>query len=241
MSELAQLWSDLLESAMALDPSAVRLEILASRDDGLRAANYDSAGGRSADVSSHPERMALNPCKDRTESDLGRLESLMASYVAAVGAIAVRSRSGVRATTWDGAVKDHNLLDQMGAVGVLERIEGEKPAKWVRRAADALRDLERMADQHAGRDPTEDEKHWHDGTNVNDVCAWHLAIHQRHRRPRTPGTNICATCQALVLAGEGARPPAWVIEAEIDRGSRPKAWTAALSRWLDELGIARSA
>lgn len=239
MTDHAALFADLAAVALELDVRDLRRQISEGRDDGLRAARYDRSGGRSAEQASAPERWVMEPRRDRTDADLALLASLERSYVTAIAEIAVRSRSGRPCEDWDEAVHDHRLLAEMDAVGVLERIPGEKPAKWVLRAGDALHDLEALARRHATRTPTQDEQHWHEGSNVNDVCAWHLAIHQRHRRPRRPGTNICDTCAALVTAGEGARPPAWLLEAEIDREAKPKAWTAALSRWLDELGVRR--
>ena len=237
---LAETFAGIAADAMLLDLAALRYTIRSTAEDGLRAASYEGPSGRSADSSSVVERQALNPRRDPAWDDLDRLDHLESRFVAAVGELARRSMSRGVPATWDEAVHDAHLLAEMDAVGVLERT-GQKPARWVLVAGDSIHDLEVIARRHApgGRAPTEDEKHWKDGANVNDVCAWHLAIHHRHRRPRRPGTNICDTCATLVTAGQGARPPAWLLEAEVDREAKPKAWTAALSRWLDELGVVR--
>lgn len=241
MSDLASTWATIAADAMLLDPAAIRATIRSTLDDGLRAASYDGAGGRSADVSSHPERVALNPRRDPSWADLDAIDHHVSRFVTAVAELAIRSHSNGAPEDWDEAVQDAHLLAEMDAIGVLERIPGQKVRRWVEMAGDAIHDLTLIARRHAsGRAPTEDEKHW-ERTNPNDVCSWHLAVHARHRRPRRPGSNVCETCAALVIAGQGARPPAWLLEAEVDREGKPKAWTAALSRWLDELGVVRSA
>lgn len=245
MTDLARLFTDLLETAMALDIPALRSEILASVDDGLRAANYEGAGGRSADVSSHPERMALSQRQDRTQDDLRRCDSLVASYVTAVGEIAVRSRSGARAETWDGAVKDHNLLDQMDAVGVLERIPGEKPSKWVHRVGDCLHDLELLARRHeTGREPDDFERSWTSGLADGDCCRVCLKL---RLRTRSHARGLCQGCWKLSQDsrhhtddGEPIDPPVELIEEfrRIGDGQGP-AWKATRSRWLNSLGPER--
>lgn len=233
---IAETFAGIASAAMALDLSALRATIHATLDDGLRAASYDGPGGRSADVSSHPERAALNPRTDPGFADLDRITFLEQRFVTAIAELARRSHSHGVPRDWDEAVQDAHLLAEMDAVGVLDRT-GQKPARWVLLAGDSVHDLEVIARRHiAGRKPTEDEQNWHDGSANVPVCVWHQAVHERHRRPRLAGKNICAEC-AQVAEWAGQRPPVWFMEAMIDRDAKPKAYDRALSRLADELGV----
>lgn len=238
VTTIADTFAGIATAAMALDLPALRATIHATVDTGLKAARYDGPGGRSADTSSHPERQALNERPDPSWADLDRISHLEGRFTTAIWELATRSHSGPFPQDWRSARLGAQRLATMDAINVLDRT-GLKPARWVLIAGDAIHDLEIIARRHlSGRAPTEDEKNW-ERTNPNDLCAWHQAIHDRHKRPRRPGSNVCETCAALVIAGQGARPPAWLLEAEVDRESKPKAWTTALSRWLDELGVVR--
>lgn len=241
MSDLTRLWDDLDKQAAELDPDALRAVIMESRDDGLRAASYDGASSsRSANRSSHPERIAMSTKRDTTDADLQRLDELVDRYVVAVYEIATRAHSGPFPNDWRSARLGHKRLCDMDAIGVLERLPGLTPSKHIHRAGDCLHDLEVLARRHTARNPSRDERDWTDGLGDKDVCAWHLSVHRRYRRPRVPGKNICHDC-AAVSELLGQKPPTWLIEAMIDHGDRPIAWRASLSRAMDELGIVREA
>lgn len=202
MSTLASLWADLAAQAMELDPDAIRTSIRTTVDDGLRAARYDGAGGRSADTSSHPERQALNTRRDPSWADLAAVDHHEARFVTAVAELAIRSHSHGAPETWAEAVKDAHLLAEMDAIGVLERIPGEKPARWVHQAGDALHDLELIARRHLTRIPTDfDRNH----ESVNDAtCRNHLRIGASEKRATK---MLCDWCYRhvgdLELAGLG--------------------------------------
>lgn len=190
---LAEMWSELVDQAMELDPDQIRRSILATRDDGLRATSYDGPRVMGGTVDSHPERLAMHPPTDHTDADLRLLDSLVGSYVQAVAEIAARSRSGRPCATWEEAVKDHHLLDQMDAVSILERIES--PRRWVLKAGDALHDLARLERRHSRRVP--------DPVDLmltgDPVCLSHARIGD-YERPRHGGLVLCKTCRDLVAA-----------------------------------------
>ena len=242
MSAASKLFADLLETAMALDVAALRTEITAGRDDGLRAASYDGPTARSADTSSTVERQALNPRRDSTDSDLQRLDELEASYVAAVHWLATRSHSGPFPNDWRTARPGHKLLIAMDAVTALERT-GQRPGRAVIQAGDALHDLERMAARHpvGGRAPDDYERSWTSGLADGDCCRVCLKLKLRNR---AHARGLCQGCWKLSQDsrnhtddGEPIDPPVELVEEfrRIGDGHGP-AWKATRSRWLNSLG-----
>jgi hypothetical protein len=238
VTTIADTFAQIADDAMALDLPALRATIRATADDGLRAASYDGPTARSATVSSHPERAALNPRRDPSWADLDRIDHLEARFTRAIYELATRSHSGPFPTDWRSATLGARRLVTDDSIAVLDRT-GQKPARFVLIAGVSVHDLELIGRRHAsGRKPTEDEQNW-ERTNPNDVCSWHREIHDRHRRPRLPGKNVCQVCADLASL-LGQKPPRWLLEAEVDmREPRPVAWRAALSRCMDELGVVR--
>lgn len=236
MSDLARLFADLAAVALELDVRDLRSAIEDGRDDGLRAAAYDRSGGRSASTSSHPERTALRPSTDRTDADLRRLAEHEATYVDAIAQIAVRSRSGRPCEDWDEAVHDHNLLVQMDAVGILERIPGENPAKWVRRAGDAISSLEHLADRHRSRPPKDWERSWTSGLSDEECCR--LCLDHVNLRTEAKAKRLCQMHLRLYNEAGEVDPPEWLTE-EYRRIGSPSgpAWKAARSKWLQSEGV----
>lgn len=235
-SDTAGLFAELAALAFELDVRSLRQTIAAGRDDGLKAARYDGAGGRSAEVSSHPERQALAPKRDRTDADLALLTSHERTYVWAIAEIAVRSRSGRPCEDWDEAVKDHQLLAEMDAVGVLERIPGEKPAKWVTKAGDALHDLSRLADQHVSRAPKDWERSWTSG--LSDEACCRLCLEHVNLRTEAKAKRLCQMHLRLYNEAGEVDPPEWLTQ-EYRRIGSPSGpdWKRARSRWLQSEGV----
>jgi len=236
MTDHAALFADLAAVALELDVRDLRRQIAEGRDDGLRAARYDRSGGRSAEQASAPERWVMEPRRDRTDADLALLASLERTYVAAIAEIAVRSRSGRPCEDWDEAVHDHQLLAEMDAVGVLERIPGEKPAKWVLRAGDALHDLSRLADQHLSRAPKDWERSWTSG--LSDEACCRLCLEHVNLRTEAKAKRLCQMHLRLFNEAGEVDPPEWLTQ-EYRRIGSPSGpdWKRARSRWLQSEGV----
>lgn len=238
---LAELWHDIAEQAITIDLAALRDTIRSTIDDGLRAIRYDSAGGRSADVSSHPERMALRDRRDPSEDDLRLIDHHESRFVAAVAELAMRSHSRGAPETWDEAVKDAHLLAEMDAIGILERIPGEKPAKWVHAAGDALHDLELIRRRHATRDADDWERSFTSDLDDNQCCRVCLRL---RLRVKAHARGLCQGCWKLsqdsrrhTADGEPVDPPVELIEEFRRLGNvHGPAWKATRSRWLTSLG-----
>lgn len=242
-TDLAALWHDLTTTALGFDLAALRATILATVDDGLRAASYDSAGGRSADVSSHPERQALNERRDPTHADLSLLDHHEARYVTSVYEIATRSHTGPFPTDWRSARIGARRLDDMDAIGVLETT-GQKPARWVYAAGDALHDLELLAGRHMARKANDYEQAWTSGLADEECCDLCLE-HLRLRVPRYRG-QWCQPHYTLRLDsrnhtpdGQPVDPPGWLSDELRRTGGPGPDWKRARSRWLLDLGPER--
>ncbi len=252
----AETFATVVVQAMTLDPHGLTESLLIVHDrlpgsatgseSGIRAARVETCQDQTCPQSDgwdHTHPVPTDPTGDaalrpsESDRDLDAIEHHVGRFVANVAELHARSVSNGPPTTWSQAVQSAGLLVSMGAVDTLETTWGTKAVKrWVTAAGDAIHDLQLIADGHASREPSQDEKHWSAGLADEDCCVWHLAIHSRIRRPRSPGKNICPDCCSLAeLLGQ--KPPPWLIEAEIDRAGRPKAWTAALSRCMEELGV----
>lgn len=254
----AALWHAALQRAGTLRPDRIAAHIVTSADTGLRATRYDTEGGRTTRI----------PCDDPERCDDGPADHSHITHPDPTGNAATRGRRDDRSID-DVRRLNRASIDFVRHAGVvLEWVGGAQPDTWVgvlaanarlmpgtvqagldvdheRRLPNAIEAVDRavstvaaIARDHLPRNPSQDEQHWTAGLADEDCCVWHLAIHRRYRRPRLPGKNICQSCTGLsVLLGQ--QPPRWLLEAEVDREARPKAWTQALGRCMDELGIAR--
>ena len=261
MKDWADTWTNAMRRARTLDPARVAGRITANADTGLRATRYDAIGGRTTFVAcedaqhchdgpeEHSHLVSSDPTgnratsvehADRSSDDLRRLEVARISFVSS-SSVVLDWVCGRRPSSWAGVVTVNAGL-MPGTIQAGLDVDHEHLLPSAIAATDkAVSTVVGIARDYLPRDPSQDEKHWTAGLADEDCCVWHLAIHRRYRRPRLPGKNICQDCVHLVMLGEGARPPAWLLEAEVDRESKPKAWLMALGRWLSELGIVRSA
>ena len=259
MTDLAETWHTAMRRARNLDPSAIAARINLSADTGLRAARFDKVGSRTTFVpcddpehcdegpGEHSHLSASDPTGNRATSDrradasLDELRHLNSAVLAFTrnASVVLEWVCGKHPETW-AEVLTTNASLMPGTVQAGIDVDDERQLPHAIGEVDrAVSTIAAIARDHLPRDPSQDERHWTAGLADEDCCAWHLAIHRRYRRPRMPGKNICQDCVHLVMLGEGAKPATWLLEAEVDRESKPKAWTQALSRWLDELGIAR--
>jgi hypothetical protein len=258
VTDPAATWHAAMKRAGHLDPARIALAIRASADTGLRAARYDAdGGGRSSAVPCPDEHCEDGPAphshpvtsdptgnaatrgrgRDSGADDLARMDRAVRDMIDGAGEV-LDWVVGQRPQSWSAVVAvNARLMPGTVQAGLDVDDEGHLYAP-ISKVDRAVATVERIARDHLPRTASQDEQHWTAGLADEAVCAWHLAIHRRYRRPRVGGTNVCASCLQLseVL---GAKPPTWLLEAEVDRESRPKAWTAALSRCMDELGVVR--
>lgn len=263
MTDHAQTWRDTLKRAGQLDPTRVAATIVAQADNGLRAARYDSDGGgrttrvecpenerehceegpepHSHLVTSDPTgNAAVRTRRDPSADDLRRLERAARDFVTAANGV-LWWVCGDTANTWQGIVRINARLMPGTIQAGMDVDDDYRLPPAIQRAAKAVETVSAIASDHLPHAPSVDDQHWTAGLGPNDVCAWHRDVHERYKRPRLAGKNICGDCCAIAeLLGQ--KPPRWLLEAEVDlRESRPVAWRAALSRCMDELGIVRSA
>lgn len=255
----AETWHNAMRRARTLHPDRIASRIYASADTGLRAQRFDAQGGRTTRVpcrdgcedgepDTHSHLTVSDPTgnaatrgtpNDRSSYDLANLERARRDFIHHAG-IVLDFVKGQRPTTWAAVV----LLDARLLPGTIQSgidVDGEGHLYGaINRVAKAVEQVGSLAKTHDARDPSQDEKHWTSGLAPADCCAWHLEVHDRYRRPRVGGTNVCADCLGLSEL-LGRKPPRWLVEAMIDHGHRPIAWRASLGRAMDELGIARSA
>ena len=261
MTDLAATWADAMRRARTLWPERIAERISAAADTGLSAQRFGGPGGRTTRLpcrehetcddgpEPHSHLVTSDPTgntvvrglrRDRSIDDLSRLARASGDFVAAAGVV-LDWVCGRRPSDWAGVVLvSAELMPGSISAGLdvdhARRLPGA--IATVERAVDTV---EAIASDHLPRAPSTDEQHWTAGLADEDCCAWHLAIHRRYRRPKVgafQGERICADCMQLVLLGE-ERPPAWLLEAEVDRMGKPMAWQLALGRWLDELGVER--
>ena len=259
MSDLAATWHEALRRARTLNPAGIAERIRAGADVGLRAVRYDTTGSRTTFVPcddpehcddgplEHSHMVSADPTgnaatrtrhTDASNADLERLERARVDFIAGA-AVVIDWVCGERPDTWTDAIAANAKLMPGSVQAGLDVDDAHILPPAIAKVDRAVSVVAAIARDHLPRDPSHDERNWTAGMADEDCCAWHLAIHRRYRRPRLPGKNVCQDCVHLVLLGEGAKPPPWLLEAEVDRESKPKAWHGALSRWLDELGIAR--
>lgn len=260
MSDLAATWHDAMRQARILDIDRIAAYVAEGADTGLRASRYDAQGGRTTRVpcedhkncddgpEPHSHLVVADPTgnaatrgrgRDTGADDLSRLARASADMVRHA-AVVLDWVCGKRPTSWADVVAiDARLLPGTIQSGIDVDDERRLPHA-ITQVAHCVATVTAIATTHLPRTPTKDEQHWTAGLAPEDCCAWHLEIHDRYRRPRVGGTNVCGDC--LTLADIlGGKPRRWVMEAMIDHGHRPVAWRASLSRALDELGIVRSA
>lgn len=189
---------------------------------------------------------AMRPSK--SEADLGALQTALRTFVSAVGDLAALSHSRGTPRTWDEAVTDAVLLDDMDAIDVLES-SGQKPRRWVIRAGDAIHDIELIRDRHCTRNPNDWERSWtSDVANENDACriCRQLGLIVDARRDKGGRDGRCQGCNRLrkrcavvnnIELDEVPEPPVELIE-ELRRIGSPGSPNdlAARSRWFQEVG-----
>lgn len=238
---LAHTFTRTLVEARRLDVAALRTTIRATLDDGLRAASYDGPTARSASVSSHPERMALHDRRDRTADDLGLVDHHAARFVGAVYELATRSHSGPFPNDWRTAVIGARRLVAMDAIGVLET-SGQRPARFVHQAGDAVHDLVLIAGRHMARPASKDEQ-----LMTGETCLAHARIAEV--RDRYGALRICQGCYDIMRrAGlEPTRdhkdpdlwPPSELLHAhdEMTRTGKRIPYHQARTAWVETLGV----
>lgn len=256
----AAVWADAMRRARTLHPERIAAFIAEGTDTGLRASRYDAQGGRTTRVPCHdPEHCDDGP-EDHSHlvvadptgnaatrgirsstADLHHLSRAVTDFVSAAGEV-LDWVAGKRPLDWSGVLLANAEL-QPGTIraGIdVDHVHHLPPLiSRVHRCVDTVAGIAR---DHQPRDATPDEQHWTAGLPDEDCCAWHLRVHRRYRRPRVVllmGQGICQDCLALYDLGDSSRPPDWLLEAEVDRLAKPRAWHAALGRWLDDLGIPR--
>ena len=254
----AALWRTAMRRAQRLNPDRIAGRIVAAADTGLRAARYDAVGGRTCRLpcrehetceegpGEHSHLVVSDPtgntatrgaASDRSSDDLRRLTRSHVEFVSGA-AVVLEWVSGERPHTWQGVLTANAKLMPGSVQAGLDVDDWHRLPGAIAKVDRAVSTVAAIARDHLPRDPSTDEQHWTAGLADEDCCAWHLAIHRRYRRPRLPGKNICQDCVSLALL-LGQRPPAWLLEAEVDRETKPRAWSAALGRCMDELDIPR--
>lgn len=256
MTSLADRWHDALRTARTLDPARIGAAITTNADNGLRAARYDAQGGRTSfapcddprcdegpDDHSHvvhPDptgNAAVSGHIGDSTTDLLHLDRAALAFIDAANVV-LEFVKGEQAHTWAGIVRIDAQLMPGSVTAGLDIDDDYLLPPAIEAAAKAVETVNALARFHMPREPNEDERHWTAGLADEDCCAWHLDTEPRgrHRRPRAGGTNCCAEC-LQVAEWAGRRPPAWFMEALIDRDAKPKAYERALSRLADELDV----
>lgn len=259
MTDLAATWHQAMKRAGQLRPDRIAAAILETADTGLRAARYDAQGGRTTRVpcddpedchdgpDEHSHLVHSDPTgnaatkgtgRDASTDELRRLNLASTDFVRAATAVIVWV-SGDLPETWQEVLSANARMMPGNVQAGLDVDHEYHLPPLIAKVDRAVSTVAAIARDHMPRDPSQDEQHWTAGLADEDCCAWHLEIHRRYRRPRVSGTNVCASCLQIAEVLDHRKPPAWLLEAEVDRESRPKAWTAALSRCMDELGVVR--
>lgn len=262
MTDLADTWRQAMKRAGQLHPDRVAAAITESAETGLRAARFDATGGgRTTRVpcpenereqcddgpEPHSHLVTSDPTgnqatrgrgRDSTTDDLRRLNQANTEFVRASTAVIVWV-SGELPETWQQVLTVNARLMPGTIQAGLDVDDEYHLPPLIAKVDRAVGAVEQIARDYLPHAPSADDRHWTDGLGPNDVCQWHADLHERYRRPRLAGKNICADCcQIAELLGQ--KPPRWLLEAEVDlRESRPLAWRAALSRCMDELGVVR--
>lgn len=258
---LAEVWRDAMRRARALDPDRIARAIVERADTGIRATTYDRDGGRSAnapcddpacsdgpDPHSHPTvpdptgTAALRKRTDDGTRDLQVLQSESQRFVMHA-AVVIEYVSGDTPRSWKDVLALNSRLMPGSVQAGLDVDEERVLPHAISQVAAAVDRVERIAHEHLPRDPSEDERWWTSDLSDEQCCSWHLAVEPkgRYRRPKRSPWPCCQDCLALVLLAKGTQPPQWLIEAEVERLAKPRAWTQALGQWLSELGLAETA
>lgn len=254
----ADTWRIAMRRARTLEPDRIAAAIVASADTGLRASRYDSDGVRTSRIPCHehetcedgPDPHSHHVTNDPTgnaatrgrrddtgTADLRRLDAAVLTMIRHAG-IVLEWVCGEDPDNWAGVVATNAKLMPGTVQAGLDVDDDYRLPPAIAAVARAVDVVERIASDHLPRTASQDEQHWTAGLADEDCCQWHLEVHRRYRRPRVGafrGERICADCMTLVLVGDD-RPPAWLIEAEVDRLGKPRPWQVALGRWIDELG-----
>lgn len=275
---LACIWADLAGVALELDcftipgstlsgPRAIKERILATHDRLPGGAQSSETGVRSArmepceDITCpgwHPDIRHDHPCPvdptgdaamrpSKSEADLAALQTAVSAFVAAVGELAVLSHSRGRPRSWGAAVTDASILAEWEAVDSLET-SGQKPRKWVLKAADALHDLELIRDRHCPRDASDHERTWTSGLADEECCLVCFQLGLRVTNDTTTGgrLGLCQSCYRLRLrcaevndidTKDAPVPPPELVQ-ELRRIGAPgsAADRATRSRWFQAVG-----
>lgn len=258
---LAAKWATAMRQARDLDPDRMSTAIQQQADNGLRATRYDRTAPSTSVPCDEPERChdgpdphshlttsdptgqaALHPRRqDPTREILADLNRASIAFVESANVV-LDFVAGDTRSTWVGIVHRNAQL-MPGTVQAGLDVDDERilPAA-ITATAMAVATVAGIAKRHLPRQPTIDERHWTSGLADEDCCALHLTIAPQghYRRPRATGSKMCADCVSLVMLADGKLPPPWLIEAEVERLAKPRAWTTALGRWMDELGLAAS-
>ena len=256
----AATWADAMRRARALNPERIAAYVAEGSDTGLRASRYDAQGSRTTRVpcddhercDDGPEPHSHLAVSDPTGNaatkgiragtdDLRHLSRAVSDFVNAAGEV-LEWVAGRNPTSWAGVLLDDAGLQPGTIRAGLDVDDSYVLPPLIADVDRAVATVSGIARDHQPRAATQDEQHWTAGLADEDCCAWHLQVHPRYRRPRVAllhGQGICQDCLALYDLGESSRPPEWVLAAEVGRMSKPKAWHAALGRWLDDLGIPR--
>lgn len=253
----SSVWADAMRRARTIRPDRIASAILASADSGLQATRYDRDGGRTSRVPcSEPERCddgpgdhshlahpdptgnaAVSTRPDSDSDDLRRLNRASIEFVDAA-CVVLDFVKGERPDTWQAVIATNARLMPGTVQAGLDVDDDYRLPPAIKRVERTVATVAAIARDHLPRTPTQDEQFWTAGLSDESCCSWHLEIHRRYRRPRVPGTNACQDCLSLAQL-LGQKPPRWLLEAEVDREAKPKAWTAALGRCMDELGVSR--
>jgi hypothetical protein len=260
VSDHAATWADAMRRARTVDPGRIAAVIVQSADTGLRATRYDTSGGRTTRVEcrdgncedgepgTHSHLVVSDPTgnaatkgrgRDSSIDDLSRLARADAEMIRHA-AVVLDWVCGKRPRSWTDVVATADRLMPGTIAAGLDVDDERRLPHAITQVAHNVATVMAIAACHLPRTPTEDEQHWTAGLAPEDCCAWHLEIHDRYRRPRVGGTNVCGDCLTLAEI-LGQKPRRWLMEAMIDHGHRPIAWRASLSRAMDELGIVREA
>jgi hypothetical protein len=186
-----------------------------------------------------------------SEAMLTRLDKAEAKFVANIAELVTRSVSRGVPDTWDEAVSDCSMLDQMDAIAALEAAWGVKAVrKWVTNAGDALEDIDWIWNRYVTRDPNDHERTWTSGLADEECCRVCLQLRLRVERHRK---HLCSGCYQLHLDAAEALdlhpdyapdpPPELIAELRRSTPSGPgwkrtrQHWIAGLDRpaWLAKL------
>lgn len=240
-------------------PEAIWRAILATADDGLRAANYEArvrGGGATAvedpdtgeTYSIHLTTTERTALRDRHDDQgegliLSRARERFIDAIAALNAICVDAGAP---DSWDDATKDAHILYE---TGVLQAAidTGRDVMGWINQTENAVRDVRGVHDRHMPHTPSDTDRL----INGDPICLSHARIGD-YERPRHGKLHICKTCYDLLAkvgnpAEQHHDPHAWPPidllreHADMERTGRRKDYRTELNLWLERRGARRSA